>query len=171
VGKREETNRLSRRPAYWIINERRENWEVDKSIGFSLFGLPEYKRAMAGQLFPGDILLTYVSSGISAFADARRVEANKGGRLRLGEPYDTPFPISIRTSPLVALTRDQWIKIHELVRLLSFTKGKKDWRQSFRFSLRHICRRDGELIFSRLKKVAASASKVTDRGHRGKGRM
>src|SRR5882672_846856 len=124
--------------SYWLINERVENWEADEANDFRMFGIPDHKWGIAERIAVGDVLVTYVSSGISAFADARRVESKAERMRRAPDIYDTPYPITVRTKPLVVVVRASWVKIHGLVQRLAFTRSSLDWRQVMRFSIRPL---------------------------------
>lgn len=132
-------------PNYWLIVERYENWLTDAGEGFARFGLPESKKRLAEKVHAGDLLVTYVSSGRSAFSDIRRVERDKPERLGAHSSYDTAFPLALKTSPINVLPEGDWIRASELTHALSFLYYG-DWRQTFRTSLKAIPERDGRII-------------------------
>lgn len=148
----------SRHPNTWLIVERLENWEVDRDSDFSRFGLPERLERRASEVRKGDRLVAYVSSGISAFADVRQATSDGVEKLRFGGDYDTAFPICIRTESLFSLDRPQWVPIRTLVSELSFTKGKRDWRQLMRNSLRLLSQSDAERIIDCMKGARSDAA-------------
>jgi predicted RNA-binding protein len=139
---------------YWLLVERLENWEVDRKEGFRRFGLPANKKQLASEMKKGDKLIFYVSSGLSKFADIR--EASEEGTFDLGVRggYDTAFPISISTKPLLTLDLAQWVPIHDLISKISITATHKDWRQVMRTSLRRISDEDAEVIIDAMKQAA-----------------
>lgn len=137
--------------AYWLLVERLENWEVDKREGFRRFGLPESKEVMARQIRKGDLLIAYVSSGISSFADIRKAMADEPRKLGFGGDYDTAFPLAISTAPHLTLSRSNWVPIHSLTGRLSFTAGKGDWRQIMRTALRPLADADATVIIDAMK--------------------
>lgn len=91
---------------YWLIVERYENWLVDQSEGFSRFGLPERKKPIADQIKKNDVLVVYVSSGMSALSDARLVTEDGASLLGRSGNYDMAYPI--RADALVK--RDSYLR-------------------------------------------------------------
>ena len=147
-----EDERREHMPNYWLIVERFENWEVDKENLFAFFGIPDHKRALAERIAEGDQLITYISSGIASFADVRQARSGGFIRLRHGGDYDTAFGLAIPTEPVVVLPRNKWLPINTFVECLDLTRGKKDWRQVVRQSLRSLSVSDGKLLKDRIKR-------------------
>lgn len=145
---------------FWLIVERRENWEADFTSGFSLFGIPESKLGLASKINKGDILISYISSGISCFSDVRRVVSDKLQKTANKFMYDEPYPYYISTESVHYLPIENWIKVHDVIDKLGLTRNRKDWRQLFRASLRQLSDEDG--IF--LMDLIAGQSKLTNKG-------
>lgn len=143
--------------AYWLLVERLVNRQIDKAEGFRRFGLSERHKALADQMKKGDILIFYVSSGISKFSDVRQTIADGTAKLGSSGDYDTAFPISISTRLQFALDRNQWVPFHDLKDKLSITAGKGEWRQIMRSSLRRLSDEDAAVIIGAMK----CAGKVT----------
>ena len=136
----------------YMIVERIENWQIDKKSNFELFGIPRRFEKTAREIKRGDLLIVYVSSGISAFSDVRRVTSDKLEKLRFGGDYDTAFPFCVKTESVFVLDRHSWLPIKGLINSLSFTKGRKDWRQTMRNALRRIEASEADLIISMMKR-------------------
>lgn len=136
------SNKLSRedleRVTCWLLVERIENWIQDRNDGFRQIGIPERKEKLGNNIKKGDFLFFYVSSGHSKFADIREATESGMVKLRLGGGYDTPFPWCVRTKPLLTLEKENWVPIKPLIEELLFTRGKTDWRQLMRNSLRKL---------------------------------
>lgn len=137
---------------YWLIVERPENWEIDKNDNFIHFGLSERRKKLGNQVKMEDFLISYISGGISAFADIRRVIANGTHRLR-GSSYDTGFPICLKTEPYLILPRNKWIPIKELLDKLSLLNEAKDWRQTVRGSIKKLSQSDSSIIINAMWKA------------------
>lgn len=145
--------------AYWFLIERKENWEVDRREGFRRFGIARSKISLAAKIKKGDLLIFYVSSGISKLADVR--EANKDGieKLPMGGDYDTAFPSCILTRPYITLERENWIPLRPLIERLSFIDTTKDWRQNLRNSLRLLSDADGALLLTSMRRESLKQNK------------
>jgi hypothetical protein len=137
--------------SHWLLVERLENWNVDRSEQFRQFGLPRGKKKLGDLIKTGDLLIFYVSSGISSFADVR--EARADGLLKLGleGDYDSPYPWRVMTKPVLTLPRDRWVPIKSLIADLSLTAGRPDWRQCMRTSLRRLERGDATVILESMR--------------------
>lgn len=108
---------------------------------------------MAAKIRQNDILITYISSGISAISDIRIVTSSDTAKLPLGGDYDTAYPIALQTEPVAVLERNDWIGFSNLAGELSLTRGKTDWRQTFRQSLIPLSRADGALLVSQIEQA------------------
>lgn len=150
---------------YWLLVERLENWNRDKRDGFKQFGIPGRKEKLARSIKKGDLLFFYVSSGRSSFADIREASESGIGKLPLGGEYDTPFPWCVHTRPVLTLPPEAWVSIKMLIPRLSLMRGKKDWRQLMRCSLRKLDAADAACIMRAMQK----ALKEKDMSRRGAG--
>lgn len=140
---------------FFVAVERIENWKVDKENDYSFYGLPERHVKKASAVAKGDILLAYVSSGLSAFTGARRVVSDDLVKLAFGGDYDVACPYALSTEPIVSLEPSQWVPVRSLVDKLDLTRSR-DWRQQFRTSIKPISEPDGQLILHCLKVASAS---------------
>ena len=136
---------------YWLIVERIENWEIDRSNQFSFFGIPEYKKKMSERMNAGDFLIAYVSSGIACFSDVRCVRPGGLLRLRHGGEYDTAFGSAIPTEPLITLPREAWLPMKDVAGKLEMTRGQTHWRHLVRQSIRSLSLKDGESLVREIK--------------------
>jgi predicted RNA-binding protein len=138
-------------PNYWLFIERLENWKVDQAEGFRRFGIPERKAPIAASIKKGDLLIFYVSSGVSALADVRQAIADGTSKLGSGGSYDLAYPLCVKTRPHLTLKREQWVPIADLVADLSFTRDRRDWRQVMRNTLRPLVPEDARLIVEKME--------------------
>ena len=118
------------------------------------------KRKMASKIQPGDILVTYVSSGFSKISDLRRVTDANTKKLQFGGDYDTAFPIALQTQPMTVLERERWITFHNLSGRLELTREKRDWRQTFRQSLLPLSETDGRFLVGCVEKASTTTNTV-----------
>lgn len=140
--------------AYWMIVERLENWEADASDGFRRFGIPERSLKSARRMRKGDLLICYVSSGISAFSDLREIVEDAPKPSRRDDRYDTAFPYHVATAPRLILPRPLWVRVHDIIEDVGFLGGRGDWRQLMRLSIRELSEHDGGVISGRLRRAA-----------------
>jgi hypothetical protein len=144
---------------YWLIVERAENWSVDKSNSFTFFGIGDRHLKSASKITTGDILISYISSGISKFADVRQAEKAGIHRIRRDVGYDSPFSQYIMTKSIIVLHKTKWLPISDIIKELEFTRSSADWRQLLRISLREISANDGKLLLSMMKSRASADEK------------
>jgi predicted RNA-binding protein len=136
---------------FWLSVERYENWLADQKSGFAFLGIGERKLKLAEEIKPGDVIVTYVSSGYSSFSGFREVVSEKPKKSLIRAHYDEPFPYQIDTKPILSLPPEKWVKIHNLVGKLSFLPKNLDWRQNMRNALRKLNERDAKQIIDLLK--------------------
>jgi hypothetical protein len=146
---------------YWLIVERPENWNADKASGFTHFGIGERHTKSASRISEGDLMISYISSGVSKFADIR--EAVKPGvhKLRRDVGYDGAFSQCIITKSVLALEKHEWLPMSEVVSSLDLTKAAADWRQLLRISLRQINQHDGDVLVRRLTTLAQRQAAIS----------
>ena len=141
----------------WMVVERLENWKVDCNGEFTTIAFPERCARRLGQFSEGDQLITYVASRISAFADIRQVisqaDRPKYGAQSLGR-YDSVYPITLRTKPILVLPIDKWIPFKSLADQLSFAKKLNDWRNVVRSALRELNEEDAAIIRATMRRSA-----------------
>lgn len=141
----------------WMIVERLENWQSDKTNGFKYLGLEERHVGRARNMTAGDELVIYIASRVSAFADLRTVVDGKiveSKRLfnRLST-YDTPYPYAIETAPKLTLPPDQWVSIKPLLSQLEFI-GDGNWRLALRTAIRRLSPEDAVKITTAMRQAA-----------------
>ena len=134
--------------------ERLENWQADSATKFKRFGIPDRTRRRAQSIEKDDLIVGYVSSGISCFADIRRITSSTIEKLGFVEGYDDVFPFCIRTESLLVLDREDWVPIRSMLSDLSFTRGRDDWRQTMRHSFRPLAEDDANRIVTAMESAA-----------------
>jgi predicted RNA-binding protein len=147
---------MSGSKSYWLLVERLENWNFDQRNGFRQFGLPDHKKTLGSEIKKGDLLIFYVSTGVSSFADIREAQADGVSKMPRGEHYDTAFPLRITTQPYLILSREQWVPMKLLADRISITAGKADWRHVVRNSLRRLSSSDAEAIIAAMQQSAGA---------------
>jgi predicted RNA-binding protein len=128
----------------WIVVVRYDNWRVLNRLRFTLLGLPDRRGVPSSALKVGDTIFIYVASGRASIAGTIRVESAPFRQSSF--IWDDLFPVRYRTSPEVTLKQREWLRIHDVVDRLSFSQGKTDWRQCFRFTLKRITPEDEALL-------------------------
>jgi hypothetical protein len=144
---------------HWLIVERFENWEADKSNSFAFFGLPPRYGSTSVQMKKGDQVYCYVSSGISAFSDVRIVREAGVKKLKPGsfeDIYNRDFAYYFSTSPVLVLPRDNWVPLSQLVSKLELTRDRSasSRRAVFQTSIRRLSPADASLIAAALSSAA-----------------
>ena len=135
----------------WLIIERFDNWQVDSANKFAFFGISSRSENTARKVAKDDLLICYVSSGMSAFSDVRRVRETGIKSLRVYTDYDTALPSCILTEPFIVLDRENWLPAKEVIRHLALTKEHKDWRQLFRTTIRALSEADAHYLLKALQ--------------------
>lgn len=137
----------------WMAVERLGNWYVDQEQGFTQFGIPDHLTKRISEAEVEDYVIFYVSSGVSSFADIRKITSTKIERLGVAGRYDEAFPHSIATESVMFLEREKWVSIKPLLPSLQFTKDLMDWRQTMRNAFRLLGNADAKLIVQHMEKA------------------
>jgi EVE domain len=143
--------------SHWLLVERLANWEHDCANGFRLFGIPGSKKGLADKIRRGDVLIFYVSSGVSSFADIREAKEDGVQPMIRGEDYATKYPWKIISRPILTLARDRWVHMNSLAERLSLTSGMSHWRNAVRSSLHRLEPQDAALILESMRRAKAAA--------------
>jgi hypothetical protein len=147
-------------PTSWLIIERLENWEADRAADFSYFGLSNRYKKFVELIKQDDLVFCYVSTGISAFSDVRKVRVG-GLRPLTATAYsnrsrptpDSAFTLRIETAPLLVLDRQRWLPFKDVVAQLELTRDRSDWRP-LQTSIRALSKHDGALLKEALERRA-----------------
>jgi EVE domain-containing protein len=144
---------------HWLIIERFDNWDADRTNGFTFFGLPDRHRNAALEIKKGDKVYCYVSSKISAFSDIRIVL--DAGLKKINEDsfediYDRSFPYYFTTAPMLVLPREKWVPVKQLASLLELTRGRTEasHRALFQTSIRKLSPGDAAVISNVMRRAA-----------------
>lgn len=138
-----------------MVVERYDNWSADRERNFSSLAFPGRYYKQLCSVKPGDRLIMYIASRISAFSDVREVvgEVQKRDARKQTFEYDSIFPLVVPTKPELVLPQDKWLPIRDVVSRLTFTRDLKDWRNTVRLALRPLSQEDGSLILSRMRRT------------------
>jgi hypothetical protein len=136
----------------WLLVERLSNWQIDQLDEFSQFGIPRAQEKLGKQIKKGDLLIFYVSSGISSFADVR--QAREDGLSSLGPEghYDEAYPWRVATKPVLTLPQERWVPIKTLFSKLSFI-AEPGWQQCMRQSVRMLRASDASVILEAMRRA------------------
>lgn len=140
----------------WLIVERLENWEVDANNHFTFFGLSSRYRKFAAEIQARDSIICYVSSGLSVFSDIRTVQ-DAGMRQLKDQSYDSAFPYSFSTAPVLVLPREKWVPLKEVAPHLDLTRGRTDYRPLLQISLRKLTAHDTIFLEAKLRAAVSEA--------------
>jgi hypothetical protein len=145
----------------WLLVERIENRAIDEREGFQRFGLPIRQERLANEIKKGDLLIFYISSGVSMISDVRRATSDGVHRLRHGGDYDTAYPLAVSTEPVIVLPRMNWLPFKSVVDRLPLTSGK-DWKHLMRRSLRRLSDEDAHILMNEVEKCLRASNVEAD---------
>jgi len=149
-------------PKYWLIVERYENWLADKANEFSYYGLHRTKLKLASKVSKGDKLITYVSSGLSSFADLREVIEDDLIDIHQQNQYDDIYQYALRTKSILLLEEASWVPIKDHLQSLSFTKGKKNWGMVMYNPLRQMNEEDALFLIQKMQEAHRNTVSFTN---------
>ena len=139
---------------YWMIVSSAENFEVNRSMGFSIQGMKSRHRKKAERMAPGDRVLYYLT-GVQQFGgtatitseyfeDHRPIWSSK----KKGEDY--PFRVEIK--PDIVLDPEQFLDARDMVPHLEYVRRwpAEHWHLAFQGNVHLLPESDFRLIEERL---------------------
>ena len=133
-----------RQPVSWLVVVRYENWQALRRQNFAVLGFPDRLPAALGRIAVGDTAILYVASKCASLAGCLTITSAKFRSNT--DIFDDFYPMRFRTAPEVALAQRDWVKIHGVIDSLVFCRGRPDWRQCFRTTLRELCAEDAATL-------------------------
>jgi hypothetical protein len=138
---------------YWLDLFTGTTWREFKEAGADISGFRGRQASIAKRVQPGDIFLCYLT-GVMRWVGALEVEGRTTDMRRIWKEED--FPVRFTVKPLIMLEPEHGVPMQELEGRVKFYTDSKDrgkFKGIVRGSLNNIFSKDGELIFSLLRKA------------------
>lgn len=149
--------------SYWINLFTAETWAEASAASFAVAGFRTTRAAFAKKIVPGDVLLCYLGGGISRWVGA--LEAVSGPFVA-SEPRiwtSEPFPVRLKTKPIVMLTPETALPVAELAPQLSMFRhlaNPRNYGWMFQGSPTKLqYQGDGHIILDALQRAEATPIK------------
>ena len=141
---------------YWMISESQENFEITKSLGFTLHGLGPRHRRRADRMQPDDRMLYYVKGLRKWTASLIITSRSFEGRdpIWVSSRKDNGYPYRVQISPDIVLDAEDYIDALILAPRLEYVKrwAPEDWPLAFFDRLHLLPQRDFRLIEGEMKR-------------------
>jgi len=142
--------------SYWMIAESPENFEITKSLGFTLYGAGPKHRRRAERMQPDDRMLYYVKGLRKWTATATVTSRSFEERTDIWAPNRRRdvFPYRVKTAPDIVLDEEDYIDALMLAPRLEYVKrwAPEDWPLAFFDRLHLLPQRDFRLIEGEMKR-------------------
>lgn len=142
--------------SYWMIAESPENFEITKSLGFTLYGAGPKHRRRAERMQPDDRMLYYVKGLRKWTATATVTSRSFEERTDIWVPNRRRdvFPYRVKTAPDIVLDEEDYIDALMLAPRLEYVKrwAPEDWPLAFFDRLHLLPQRDFRLIEGEMKR-------------------
>ena len=136
--------------SYWMIAESLENFQITKSLGFTLYGAGPKHRRRAERMQPDDRMLYYVKGLRKWTATATITSRSFEERTDIWAPNRRRdvFPYRVKTAPDIVLDEEDYIDALMLAPRLEYVKRwpPEDWPLAFFDRLHLLPQRDFRLI-------------------------
>ena len=156
---------------YWMVSESQENFEITKSLGFTLHGLSPRHRRRADRMQPDDRILYYVKGLRKWTASLTITSRSFEGRDRIwvSTRKGNGYPYRVQIAPDIVLDAEDYIDALILAPRLEYVKrwAPEDWPLAFFDRLHLLPQRDFRLIEGEMKR---NLSRRRRRSSRGRGR-
>lgn len=142
--------------SYWMIAESLENFEITKSLGFTLYGAGPKHRRRTERMQPDDRMLYYVKGIRKWTATATITSRSFEERTDIWAPNrrNDVFPYRVKTAPDIVLDEEDYIDALMLAPRLEYVKRwpPEDWPLAFFDRLHLLPQRDFRLIEGEMKR-------------------
>ena len=149
---------------YWMLVSSAENFEVSRSLGFTIQGMKSRHRKKAEKMQPGDKILYYLT-GVQQF----------GGTATITSPYvedhspiwnskkkGEDYPLRVQIKPDLILDPNQFIDAKDIVPQMEYVKRwpAEHWHLAFQGNVHLLSEGDFRLIEGQLtlRKTASPTS-------------
>ncbi len=142
--------------SYWMIAESLENYEITKSLGFTLYGAGPRHRRRTERMQPDDRMLYYVKGLRKWTATATITSRSFEERTDIWAPNRRRdvYPYRVKTAPDIVLDEEDYIDALMLAPRLEYVKRwpPEDWPLAFFDRLHLLPQRDFRLIEGEMKR-------------------
>ena len=142
--------------SYWMIAESLENFEITKSLGFTLYGAGPRHRRRTERMQPDDRMLYYVKGLRKWTATATITSRSFEERTDIWAPNRRRdvYPYRVKTAPDIVLDEEDYIDALMLAPRLEYVKRwpPEDWPLAFFDRLHLLPQRDFRLIEGEMKR-------------------
>ncbi|MBV8083385.1 MAG: EVE domain-containing protein [Chloroflexi bacterium] len=150
-------------PTNWMLVSGADNFEVSRSLGFTVAGMKERHRKKAERVQPGDRVLFYLT-GIQRFGGTATVTdtyyEDRGNRIweskKTGE-YPYPWRFAIKAD--IVLLPDLFVKAESLLPELTWVKKwpASHWQLAFQGNVHVLSDEDFGVIENAIRAASAAA--------------
>ncbi len=145
---------------YWVIVSSEENFEITKSLGFTIQGIKSRHRKKAQAIHPGDKLIYYVT-GLQVLSSIVTVTSDYWEEhtsvWKCKSNRDTElYPFRFKIMPDVILEKSQYLPVVELVPQIQYLKKwpAAHWHLGFQGNVHHWPESDYQLVYNRMLTIA-----------------
>ena len=132
-------------PNHFMVVENYDNWLKTKQKNFTEKAFKDRQsRIIIRSIKAGDLLIYYVSSGISGLGGI--VEVTSSIYTQSDLYWDDFYNLRFKTKPIVILEERQFVPFRPLVENLDFVKNKHKWANYVYHSIRIISTSDFNLM-------------------------
>ncbi len=154
--------------SHWLISYSPENYEITRSIGFSLLGLRGRHRKKAERMAVGDRVLYYVleervfpavaTVTSTYFEDRHAVWINR-------ERKDDPFPYRVHTQPSIVLEPWERLDAAAIAPRLLYVKRwpPEQWYLALQGEIHLLSAQDFKLVEAEMQRIVSSRGSRPER--------
>ena len=148
---------------YWMVVQSLENFEVSKTLGFTLHGLTSRQRRRAQRMELNDRVLFYVRDLKKWTVITSLTSRFFEDREPIWKTHDPreEFPYRVKMSPSIILNESDYIDALILAPTLEYVKKwpPDKWPLAFHDTLHLLPQKDFRLVESEMKRIASSEDK------------
>ena len=150
---------MPRGKTYWMVASSLENFQITRSLDFTIQGMMSRQRRKAQRMEPGDRIVYYITGvqrfGATATVTSKCTEDHKQIWKSEGKPDDFPWRVEIRAA--AALGDEQSLDAREIGPRMEYVRRwpPEHWPLAFQGNLHILPKSDFELLEQEMKKVVS----------------
>jgi EVE domain len=153
-------------PTNWMLVSGADNFEVSRTMGFTVAGMKERHRRKAERVQPGDRVLFYLT-GIQKFGGTATVTdtyyEDRGNPIwQSKKTGEYPYPWRFSIKPDLVLLSEQFVSAEKLLPDLDWVKKwpPNHWQLAFQGNVHVLSDKDFDAIESAIKEAAREKAAV-----------
>lgn len=145
---------------YWMLVSSGFNFQISRSLNFTLQGIKSRHRKKAERMEPGDRILYYLT-GLQCFAGTATIQSpyfEDNSPIWESKKKGEDYPFRVKIKPDVILEKDEFISAAQIAPHMEYVRKwpPEHWHLAFQGNVHLLPEKDFNLVEQHMKKAASS---------------